>query len=75
MLLKSESDWLLCPIEELPLSAEFKLFAEKQQFKTLEEFLKLKVADFLNLPGFSYHILQEYVQFLEERQMAHMLIQ
>jgi len=75
MLSISKTDLLSSTIKELPFSKEFRLFAEKQQLKTLEELLKLKVADFIKLPGFSYHILQEYIQFLEERQLANLLIQ
>ena len=75
MLLKSESDVLITPIEHLPFSIEFKLFAEKQHFDTLAIILEMKVADFMKLPGFTYHILVEYVQFLEERQLANRLIQ
>ena len=75
MLLKSESAVLQIAIKDLPFSSEFKFFAESNHFYNLAAILEMKVAHFMKLPGFTYHILVEYVQFLEERHLANLLKQ
>lgn len=75
MALNNQKDCLFEPIKDLPLSAEFKSLADSLHYKTLDEMLKVKVAVLLKEPGFTFHMMQELVQFLEKRDLANLLKQ
>lgn len=61
------------PINDLPVSADFKKMATSLNFQTLHDILEVEAADLLKMPGMSYHMLQEFIQFLEENGQAHLL--
>ncbi len=64
---------LSTPIKELPFTTELKSFGQQLKLNTVEELLNIEVADLIKCPGFTYHILQEWVQFLEREKLAHLL--
>ena len=71
----NQTNCLFEPIKDLSLSSEFKTLADSLQYKTLEEMLKVKVSLLLKKPGFTFHMMQELVQFLEKRDLANLLNQ
>jgi hypothetical protein len=50
-------------------------FVNSLHFETLDEMLQINVSDLMKKPGFTYHVLQEFVQFLEKRNLANLLKQ
>ena len=75
MSINSEEQWLFSKIKDLPFRSDLKDFASEHQLKTLGEVINVRVADLMKLKGFNYHLLQELTQFLEERNLAHLLKQ
>lgn len=71
----NQKDCLFEPINNLPLSSEFKSLADSLQYKTLDEMLHVKVSQLLQKPGFTFHMMQELVQFLEKGDLANLLKQ
>jgi len=61
------------PINNLQFSNEFKAFAHSHHFNTVAELLEEKVSLLLKKPGFNFHMLQELIQFLEQRNMTNLL--
>ncbi|TKC04331.1 hypothetical protein [Pedobacter frigoris] len=61
------------PIAQSPLSTEFKTVTEILGFHTFSELLQHRTAKLLNLPGFTQHLIYEYVEFMESNQMAHLI--
>jgi hypothetical protein len=53
------------PIEQLALSEEFKIKTGQLGFNTLAELLEHPPSDLLQLPGFNYRVLTEYIDFIE----------
>ena len=53
------------PIPELGLSQELNNIAEMHGFFSLEALSKLSTDQLLQLPGFTRHLLYEYVNFME----------
>ena len=64
MVNKEEKDCLTQSIKDLPFSEDFKLNAEKLNFKTLSEILQNNLVSLLKLQGFTYHTLQELIQLI-----------
>lgn len=75
MVPNNQKDCLFEPIKDLSLSGEFKSLAASLQYKTLDEMLQVKVSQLLQKPGFTFHMMQEFVQFLEKRNLANLLKQ
>ena len=75
MPVKSQAQTLTLNIHDLAFTEDFKELANTLQFKTVGEMLSCEVSDLLKLPGFTYHMLQQLVQFLEEKKLAHLLKQ
>lgn len=75
MVSKTENDCLVQSIKNLPFSNDFKLAAEKQNFKTIGDILQKDAAELLSLPGFNFHILQELTQFTQQNNVTHLLKQ
>jgi hypothetical protein len=71
----SENTWLYQPIKELPFNQAFISTAEKLGYSNLDDMLSVHVGALLKQPGFTYHMMQELVQFLEEKNSAHLLKQ
>lgn len=61
------------PIAQSPLSTEFKTVTETLGIHTVSDLLQHRTANLLNLPGFSQHLIYEYVEFLEKNQMGHLI--
>ena len=75
MALNNQKDYLFEQIKDLPLSLEFISLADSLQYNTLDEMLKVKVSILLKKPGFTFHMMQELVQFLEKKNLANLLKQ
>ena len=75
MVNKIKNDCLVIPIKNLPFSNDFKLAAKKLNFNTVGEILQIEVASLLQLQGFTYHMMQELVQYAEQNKLAHLLKQ
>ena len=73
MVNKNEKDCLAQSIKELPFSEDFKSGAEKLNFQTLGDIIQNDVASLLKLHGFTFHMMQELVQFLEINNLSHLL--
>ncbi len=73
MVSKAEKDCLVQSINDLPFSEDFKTTAVKQNFKTVGDILQKDVASLLKLPGFTFHMLQELVQFTEKNKISYLL--
>jgi len=59
------------PITELDFSQEFKGVTELLGFFTLADLLEHHTAHLEKMPGFSQHLIYEFVDFLESRRMGH----
>lgn len=59
------------PIVLLGMSQEFCGITEILGFHTLADLLERHTGELIKLPGFSEHLLYEYVDFLERRRMGH----
>ena len=63
------------PIADLPFTDDFKSVAQKLDFKTIGDMAAVHVANLLELDGFTYHMLQEFVQFMQENNLSHLIKQ
>ena len=68
-----EYEILNLSIKNLPFSEDFKSVSQKFGFNTLGELIDKPVAELLKIDGFTYHLLQELIQFLEEKGLANLL--
>lgn len=59
------------PIRTLGLSEEFCGVSEILGFDTLGDMVKRHTRDLEGLPGFTVHLIHEYVTFLEEKGLGH----
>jgi hypothetical protein len=59
------------PIRQLGVGKQFVLICEIAGYNSLGELLRKHTSDLLKLPGFTYHILGEYIDFLELHKLAH----
>ena len=73
MDLTNQKDCLYQPINNLELSNEFKALADSLNYNTLNELLQEKASLLLKKPGFTFHLLQELIQYLEKRDLADLL--
>lgn len=63
------------PIPQLGLSQDFSVVCELAGFHSMGDLLERHTSELLRLPGFSYHLLSEYVDFLELNRLGHYLDQ
>jgi len=68
-----KNDILTTPISNLPVSADFRQAAEANGFETLNCLLKHHTSALERLPGFSQQAIIDYVGFLEDRSLGHMI--
>ncbi|WP_029279475.1 hypothetical protein [Pedobacter borealis] len=61
------------PIAKSPLSTEFKTVTETLGFHTFSELLQHRTIKLQILPGFDQQLIYEYVDFLENNQMGHLI--
>ena len=59
------------PITQLDFGVKFKLICELAGFYSLADLLERHTSELLKFPGFSYHVLTEYIDFLELKHLAH----
>ena len=67
------NDLLQKPIPDLPLSQEFKAMAITNGFKNFDAILSFPLTSLLKKPEFSYHIYQELVGSLKQKELLHLL--
>jgi len=60
-------------ISNLPFTEDFKSFTQKLGVNTIGEMVTIPVADLMRSEGFTYHSLQEMIQFLEDKDLASLL--
>lgn len=61
-------------INNLPFTEEFKLFAQKLNVITIKELVSFPITAIIKSEGFSYHVLQELVNYLEGHEISSALI-
>lgn len=69
----TENEILSQKISDLPFTEDLKSLSQKFGFKTIAEIIDKPVPELLKIDGFTYHLLQELIQFLEEKGLAHKL--
>jgi hypothetical protein len=69
----TENEILNQKISDLPFTEDFKFFSEKLGVITIGEMVKIPVASLIKSEGFTYHSLQELIQFLNEWELAGLL--
>lgn len=57
------------PIDSLPLSDEFRIMAQEQHFRTLEDILNWPVDVLLMHEGFTYHIYEELLKYFKNNNL------
>lgn len=60
-------------IAQSSLSSDFKAVIETLGFHTFSDLLQHRTANLINLPGFTQHLVYEYVEFMEMNQMGHLI--
>jgi len=56
-------------INDLPFSEDFKKVSNKLGFHTIEQMANIPVTELLNLEGYTYHILQEFAEFMQQNDL------
>lgn len=70
-----QNNLLHVPIEQLELSNELKTLTETLGFHTLNDLLGHHTRELMILPGFKVGLLHEYVTYLEEKGLGHLVDQ
>ena len=60
-------------IAQSPLSNDFKSVTKVLGFHTFSDLLAHRTAKLLTLPGFTQHLIYEYVDYLETNCMGHLI--
>ena len=60
-------------IKNLPFSEDFKSVSRQSGFNKIGEIVDKPAAQLLEIDGFTYHLLQELIQFLEGKDLANLL--
>jgi len=68
-----ENEILNQKINNLSFSEDFKSFSKKLGVFTIGEMVMIPVASLISSEGFTYHALQELIEFLNERELAGLL--
>ena len=69
----TENEILNQKISDLPFTEDLKFLSQKFGFKTIAEIIDKPAAELLKIDGFTYHLLQELIQFLEEKGLANLI--
>jgi hypothetical protein len=72
-MITENNNWHTKLLKELPLSPELQAHFAKQNYNTLDDVLQNKVSSLLNQQGFTYHILQELLEFLKTNNLENHL--
>ena len=70
-----ENEILNQKISDLTFTEDFKSFSQKLGVNTITEMVAIPVAEMIKSEGFTYHALQELIQFLKENQIGYLLKQ
>jgi DNA-directed RNA polymerase alpha subunit len=68
-----EQEILNQSIKNLPFSEDFKSVSQQSGFNKIGELIDRPAAELLKIDGFTYHLLQELIQFLEVKGLANLL--
>jgi len=68
-----QADILNLAIANSPLSTEFKNVTEILGFHNFSDLLQHRTVKLQNLPGFDQHLIYEYVEFMETKQMGNLI--
>ena len=68
-----EQEILNQSIKNLPFSKDFKSVLQHAGFNKIGEMINKPAAQLLKINGFTYHLLQELIQFLEQKDLADLL--
>lgn len=68
-----EQEILNQSIKNLPFSEGFKSVSQQSGFNKIGEIIDKPAAQLLKIDGFTYHLLQELIQFLEGKDLANLL--
>ena len=68
-----ENEILNQKISNLPFTEDFKSFSQKLGVNTIGEMVDIPVAEMIKSEGFTYHALQELIQFLKEKGLVNLL--
>jgi hypothetical protein len=74
-MLSNEQKILSQLISDLPFPEDFKSVSKKLGFKTIGDMAARHVNELLESDGFTYHMLQEYTQFMQENNLSHLIKQ
>ena len=72
-MLTKENEILNLCIKSLPFSEDFKSVLLQSGFNKIGEIIDKPAAELLKIDGFTYHLLQELIQFLEVKGLANLL--
>lgn len=67
--MKENTNWHTKLLKELPFSPELQKQFAIQNYSTLGDVLQNKVSDLLRQSGFTYHLLQEVLEFLKKNNL------
>jgi hypothetical protein len=68
--LKANDPVLFMQLSELGFSKEFCVICEITGFHSLADLLERHTSEMLKLPGFNYHLLAEFIGFLEAKKLG-----
>ena len=68
-----ENEILNQTIKNLLFSEDFKSVSQQSGFNTIGDMIDNPVAKLLEINGFTYHLLQELIQFLEGKNLTNLL--
>ena len=60
-------------ISDLPFTEQFKSAADQMNFKTIADILEYDSGALIKMPGFNYHFLQEFINYIENNGLADLL--
>jgi hypothetical protein len=70
----SEKEEILkLPIEQSPLSPEFKAVSEMLGFHIFADLLAHRTNKLQSLPGFDQHLVYEYVEYFEHNKLGYLI--
>ena len=64
---------LFKPIQELPVSEDFKVMASENGFETLDEILSLHLSSLFSKEKFSLHVMAELYSLIEKEELVKLL--
>jgi DNA-directed RNA polymerase alpha subunit len=62
-------------ISDLPFTTDFKSVSQKLGFNTIADIVAIHVSALVELDGITYHMLQEFTQYMQENNLSHLIKQ